>query len=351
MGVFDRFCRLSPIGLDIGSRAVKAVQLARRGRSISFHAAALFPADCFDLSGETRKPRLDEVLSRRGFIGNEVVVAMPGEQLRTEWLELPPRDSGAPLEKIARTEMSRIAQWNDSAFEIASWDLPTTSRPGATAVMAVAARSTDVESLAEKLAANGLETVAVDAAGCALARCVAAQSRAHLVPVLDIGWNRVTIVLAFDGAPIYQRLLSDAGFGLLHSAVMNEANLNAEQAEYVLRQIGLEPAKTSDAPAAQQQLSRLRSVIERHFETAVEELEASVAYATHKHPSLAVDRVLLTGGGAEIAGLQAQLSQRLSAKVELLAPTRCATAPAHASELANSPAMALATGLAMHESD
>src|SRR4051794_17457208 len=113
---FSRFTggAYGPIGLDIGSRWVKAVQLAGRGESRSLHAAAVLPTPVVpsvkDPVAEaemlqTIAARLSSQLVRQGFHGRDVVVAAPAHRLEADLLELPPRGSGAPLDDLARVEI------------------------------------------------------------------------------------------------------------------------------------------------------------------------------------------------------------------------------------------------------
>src|SRR5437773_9923003 len=103
--------RLSPIGLDLGSRQVKAVQLSRGpdggwvlSASATFPRAQANTASTIDVS-EAR--RIADVLFRRGFVGNELALAVPDDKLLTANLELPPRSNEIPLDEIARGEFAR----------------------------------------------------------------------------------------------------------------------------------------------------------------------------------------------------------------------------------------------------
>ena len=117
--------RFGYIGLDIGSRHIKAVQVARGKSQPRIEAAAVIPfvspepaldADCVR--------RLRDVLARQGFRGNQVVIVAPANKLHVEMLDLPPRHSGAPVDQLARAEMMRLGKLEANAFEMATWDLP-----------------------------------------------------------------------------------------------------------------------------------------------------------------------------------------------------------------------------------
>jgi Tfp pilus assembly PilM family ATPase len=50
-------------------------------------------------------------------------------------------------------------------------------------------------------------------------------------------------------------------------------------------------------------------------------VQASIAYAAHRYPSLNVAGVMLSGGGAQIAGVASYLSADWSVPVRVAAPT------------------------------
>src|SRR4051812_6851272 len=107
----------SPIGIDVGRRAIKAVQLERvkgsgaatgasQATSLAawrIAAAAILPrpesADRIPSVAEVRQ--LADALERKSFTGSDVVLAAP-EGLLCSVLELPPLPPNAPVLDIAR---------------------------------------------------------------------------------------------------------------------------------------------------------------------------------------------------------------------------------------------------------
>src|SRR5438132_1690698 len=89
--------RCSPIGLDVGSRQVNAVQLRRAGEGWTLFAAASLSRAAPDASPADEARRIASFLERRGFKRNEIVLALPSEQLLSMSLELPPRTPQMPF--------------------------------------------------------------------------------------------------------------------------------------------------------------------------------------------------------------------------------------------------------------
>src|SRR5437773_982313 len=96
----------SPIGIDLGAHSIKVVQLRACGDGRwRMHALARLPRATPGAAVQTEEiARLAATLDRAGFTGTRAVLAVPGADLMTGMLELPPRAPGMPFEQIARME-------------------------------------------------------------------------------------------------------------------------------------------------------------------------------------------------------------------------------------------------------
>ncbi|WP_428937609.1 pilus assembly protein PilM [Fontivita pretiosa] len=342
-----------PIGVDLGSHSVKAVQLAPAGEGRwRVHAAARLPLPVPNHPFDVHTVRnLRDVFERHGFVGHDLVVAAPARHLLSDVLEVPPPQSGAPIGQIARAELARNAKIDDDAFELAWWDLPAPSRGGAganTSVMAVALRHDRADELLDPFEQEDFRVVAIDPQAMALARACRLHSEhtpGSVSAILDIGFGSVLLVLVRDECVIYQRRLPDAATGMLVRWLADQFSLADDEAQYVLEQIGISvPSAAELAPPAQ--ASRVRDLVQRHLEQMIVELEQAFGYVAHRYADTSVGRLLVCGGGATIAGLVAYLQNRLGLPVQPLSPkdlVECTDAAP-----GNSPAMTMATGLALY---
>ncbi|HWP40015.1 MAG TPA: pilus assembly protein PilM, partial [Tepidisphaeraceae bacterium] len=341
-----------PIGVDLGSHSVKAVQLAPAGEGRwRVHAAARLPLPVPNHPFDVHTVRnLREVFERHGFVGQDLVVAAPAQHLLADVLEVPPPESGAPIGQITRAELARNAKIDD-AFELAWWDLPAPSRGGAGAnatVMAVALRHDRAVELLDPFEQENLRVVAIDPQAMALARACRLHPD-HTVgsasAILDIGFASVLLVLVRDDCVIYQRRLPDAAMGMLLRWLAEQFSLADDEAQYVLERIGISPASVAElAPPAQ--ASRVRDLVQRHLEQMIVELEQAFGYVGHRYADTSVGRLLVCGGGATIAGIVPYLQSRLGLPVQPLAPRDLVECSGVAA--CDSPGMTMATGLALY---
>ncbi|MEX2670999.1 MAG: pilus assembly protein PilM [Phycisphaeraceae bacterium] len=357
MGWFSRK-RLSPIGLDVGSRAVKAVQLAGEPGAWRVAAATLIPreegaagADGAGLNGlmEGGVARIGQVLSRQGFVGDELVLAVPGETLRGGMIELPRRDSGAPLEQIARMETATLHRLTPGSFELAWAELPAGSRQHDLTRATVAACPHDeAEAMLDAFAEHGMEVVVLDVAASALARLadVAEESQQHVLVVMDLGQTAATLMLIYRGCVIYERRLPESGFGALADRMMQEFALEAGVARYLLEDVGL----TDDPDHPDAMPTPMRAMVTQHLEDLARELNVSLSYAKHQYGDVAVGPVMLVGGAAKMLGLAEALTLHVPDRATVLTPGHRAAVAEPLLGAGHDPAFSLATALAMHES-
>lgn len=300
----------SPIGVDIGTASIKAAQLHRGAGGWELRRAVnLSRAPESKHFTATEATLLADVLERQGFRGKEVVLAAPGAALMVDVLDLPPRDSGAPIDQLAAEEVARSHKLEPNTFCISVWDLPVGQRGSAGAsAMSVALRHTDAETLLNPLEETGLTVTAIDSPAAALARVsrVGTPASAGIRAILDIGFSAATLMLAAGEGVIYQRRMTDAGLSALVASLLSEMHIGGEDSLHVLRELGVAETITH-GPAA----SRVRGMVLRHLESLTGEIEAGLQYAKHRHPGIPFEELLLAGGGAAIRGADALLASRL----------------------------------------
>ena len=334
----------SPIGVDVGERYIKAVQFSRNGGKWQISAAAGLKRNSQDpgiTGAEVR--RLREKLSESGFRGNRLVLAVPNEKLLTGIMELPPVDSGAPIEMLARSELARMHQCDAQSFEMASWQLPAPARAANTTfMMGAACTHADADSLLDCFEAEGFRVERLEIQSQAMARACGPLLNASmgLAGILDLGWTAPRLVLLYNGVVIYQRKLPKSAYGAMVENLASELSLDVAQAEKML----------SDTNQAHPHTQTVGDCLDRYVAGIIEEMTIPLSYVSNQYPDAASDRLLLVGGGARLDGLAESLAEAMDWPV-------CA---ARMAELADGPesldrdygsTLVVAAGLAWAEED
>lgn len=345
----------SPIGLAIGARHIHAVQLCRGRRDETPRlavAAGFRRAEPGASVSVSELERVRDALDRQGFVGAGVVLVAPGDRIIGGVLDVPPRSSGAPLDQIVRNELARGNRVEASQIECGWWELPPGVRETeGCQVIALACRHEDSLALLEPCTAAGLDVVAIDAPGPALARAVRAKvaGQSGLSGVLEVGAESALLVVLRGGTIVYERLLAEGGTQNTVALLVRKLAVDEQTAEFLLGRVGVDGSDVELADEAEL-VAEARAVIAESADQLASEVHASAAYAGRRYAE-DMQRLLLIGTGAAVPGLGDRIARRLEVPASLatlgdLYPTR---ENARTSALWSSPAAILAAGLAMHE--
>lgn len=305
---------LTPIGLDIGDRRVKAVQLrhARTGPEPAAWATFLRTRPGEPLDAE-EAGEIATVLARRGMVGRRVVLAAPADALRHAVVELPAHAAPDAVAAIAAAQTARVHGLKPGGFEVAGHGLPAAAAvrgQQSRRAMVYALDHDAAERVLDAVSAAGLDPVAMDADERSLARAVAAQADTPVV--VDLAWMSARIIVTRQGQVVYQRRLSEAGMSAVH--------------EPLRQRLGLDDAALANALDAGDDARGIaafplagRGALRKHIDMLTGEVQASIDYVRREFPDLAVDALILTGGGSTAPGLVDAL-----ASATRLEPTRFA---------------------------
>ena len=342
---------MGAIGLDVGSRWVKAVQIERARSSRRIVAAASLPRTRPGTAmDEGEAARVMKALWRQGFSGMRVVLAVPPEKLLSGVMELPARASGVPLDEIARQELARSNRCEAGQIEMAWWELPGGARAAeGTHVMAVGCRHGDANALMDQFEAAGAEVVALDVQSPALARaCGPLLGTAQtLGAVVELGWNATQVLVLRGSVVVYERSMKEHGLGPLQASIQAKLGVEADVVRAVVEKIG---CGSASAPEYEdwEPADRARSLVSGHAEGIAEEVKLSLAYAERRFGS-APERVLVTGGGSLVPGMTERLRAGTGARTDRVNAAELHPAAPEVEKLCGEAPLAVALGLAMHE--
>jgi type IV pilus assembly protein PilM len=339
----------APIGLDIGSSAIKAVQLTQSGQGLRVAAFATEPlprgavtaggvADSATVSSAIRR-----LLERERLASPAVVVALPGQSAVVKRITLPamtPRELdeaiGWEAEQHIPFPLSDV-HLHYETVGLAGRDAPTMD------VLLVAARRDSIAALARVVADAGRTACIIDVAALALQNAYAANragGRGATVALLDIGASATTIAIVVDRQPAFVRHVSLGGHACTE-ALQEALQLPLEAAERVKIR-----GEAGDAN---------RAVVESAFHGTIDallhEIQKTLEFFRSAAGGSAVDRLFVCGGGSLLAGLLDRLRQQLDIRTIPLDPFRLlgGAAAADAAGHWHRRVAAVAVGLALRQ--
>lgn len=327
------FTTPSPIGVDIGSKQIKAAQVIG-GKLI---AAVTFPRTSAGSLPETfEMETLAKALGQDPFRGRSVVLAVPGERLLSGIMEMPPRSSGAPIDQLARQELARRNNSAVATLEVACWDLPSPARASnRTYVMAVGCAQGDSEGLLDLAESNGLDVVAMDVHAAATGRACEKllADVGGTGAILDIGHARASLVLLHHGTLVYERSLPKCGMAVVSTPAVTGSLEHAPGAVEHNEQAA--PVSPSPQDWA------------RHMDRIAGEMRIPLSYMASQYPDAPVRRILVIGGGAAESGLAESLASKLDVEVRVVGPSQLCPIAGHLRTIVG-PSLITAMGLSQY---
>lgn len=329
------------VGIDLEGSAMRAVQASRIAGGVRVDAAAevVRPDPSVPIGDEDLELLMD-VLDRLDVSRTGWVVGVPSRQLFSEVLEMPPRESGAPIDALAKMEVARIRHRDPESFELASWDLPSPVRAGdATHMLAVGCDHDQAAGVLDLIEAHGAGVQALDVRSCALARALGSHAVGGVTGVVELGWDVTRLVAMLGDVVLYERLVEEAGLGRVREELIRLMDVDDEIADFLIAGGGAEEGLADDCG----------SILENVWDAAVDEINTSLSYAEHRYADAELRRLVLIGAGAHLPRATSMLHEALSFEPGVVTMGDLADCDRVDPALATSPAMVAALGFAMWE--
>ncbi|MGQ9505176.1 MAG: pilus assembly protein PilM [Thermogutta sp.] len=344
---FSVFRRLSPIGLDIGPRSLRAVQL-NGDRSCVVHAMELEITTGGD-------PRADSVaaiagsvrtiLREGGFRGGNVVLSIGHPDLLVQNIRI----NDSPENLLASTvleEMASRANINPETVEIRWIDAGVILQGEAQRreVVLLTCRKATVTERIQLANHAGVRLVALDAEPAALARAVLRQYRrqtdqSRTVLFIRIGQRNTLVFIMRGGHPLFAKYLPFGGDDL-DQALVRQFQIPLESA-LVLRQGYGERRRDQRDPEI---VKTVQECLQPLWNSWLEEIARCARYYQVTFRGQPIERVIISGSEAT-SELQERLERFFDLPIEILDPFRAIRC---AAEIDMSPQWDLAIGLALY---
>jgi type IV pilus assembly protein PilM len=313
----------SLVGLDIGSSSVKAVELSRRGRGKEFELSHLgvapMPAEAIVqgafLNSSAIVEAIREAFEKAKIRTKNVAAAVCGHSVIVKKVSLPAmtRDE---LDEQIRWEAEQYIPFDVNEVNLDFQILPTGGGEGQMEVLLVAAKKDLVDDYVQVIREAGLVPAAIDVAAFAVENAFEANYDVRpdeVVALVNIGAQVVNINIIVNGAPAFTRDITTAG-NQYTEEIQKSLSISFEEAERI--KLGGRGSKSSQEVVPQEVEQAMRSVTE----TVIGEISRSLDFFSATSADSRIERIVLCGGGASVAGLQAAFQQRAGAKVEVMDP-------------------------------
>ncbi|TFC87996.1 type IV pilus assembly protein PilM [Cryobacterium sinapicolor] len=342
----------SVVGIDIGSAALRAVELADPAKAkptlLRYFEVPL--PDGAVSRGEVLEPNtvagaLKLLWSQGGFKSKDVVLGMGNQRVLARDLTVPKMS----LNRIRESLPFEVQDMLPVPVADALLDFyPISESTGQNGLVVngllIAAVKEAVLGNVKAAQLAGLTTVDVDLIPFALSRVLVTRPQiTGTVALLDLGGNTSSVVIIKDGVPQFVRIIPTGGDDLTE-ALRNGLEVDAVQAESIKRTRGL---ATGAVPSADQPAIEIIYQVTSELLTS---LRNTINYYGNTRPADQVQRIVLTGGGSLLNGFAAALAELTRLDVSMADPFSTVSLARSVDEKAlrgSSSAFTVALGLAL----
>jgi len=318
--------RFSPIGIDIGSRSVKLVQLTADYSRLVEATRWDFPASFDRASDEERSEQMAEALERvrRGhrFRGRDAVVCLNKSHLFLQNLRLP-RRSGDELDATVQEETGRRLPFPADEAEIRFLDAGEVRQSDSPVreLIVTACHRPVLHGLLDLVKGCGFHPVAVDIEPAAIVRSYSLQfrrdeDRDRRVMFVHVGYSNSVVIIAHGDHILFVKYIDSAG-KQMDDAVASRLRMAAGEASALRRHNGDRRRELQDPEVSRGITHAVRPIVER----LANEISLCSRYHSVTFRGQPICRMVL-GGGEASDGLSESLQGRLNVPCLLSEPLR-----------------------------
>jgi type IV pilus assembly protein PilM len=310
------------VGLDIGSSAVKAVELRPAGKGFKVAAFGIEPVppdsivDGAIIDGGAVADAIKRLFSNKAFKTKEVAASLSGNAVIVKKITLP---------VMTDSELAESIYWEAEQyipFDIADVNLdyqildPGTGSDskGTMDVLLVAAKKEKIADYTGVIAQAGRIPTVVDVDAFALQNAYEANyglDAGSVVVLLNAGASAININILSGDQSLFTRDISMGG-NAYTEAVQKELNLPFDRAELAKKGHPVEGITFDD----------VRPVLHAMTENVLLEIQKTFDFFKATASTDRIDRILLSGGASLIDGFSEAVAERLNAPVETFDPFR-----------------------------
>lgn len=307
-GVSDFF------GLDIGTKAVRVVQLQGSGPVKTLVKYGYIPIDNKLSVSESKADQQKLTDSIRSLVDQarittkNVVVGLPSARVFTAVVD---------FDKLAPGELSKTIKYqaesliptafNESTLDWAAiGDSPVDKNK--TEVLLSSVANSFVEPRLDLLEAIGLNVIAFEADNLALTRALLAPEATTPQIVLDIGNLNTDLVIVMNGAPRLTRAIP-TGFDAIIKSAMQNLSTEQAQAEQFVTKFGLSKDKLE---------GQVHQAIIGTVDLLMNEIDKSIKFFQNRYgDNVKIDRLIVTGAASILPEFPLYIANKFGISVEI----------------------------------
>jgi type IV pilus assembly protein PilM len=301
------------IGLDIGSSAIRVVQLRGSGKlkALERYGMAPIPVNIVASDAKADQQKLakaiKDLLTQTGISTKNVAVGLPSGKVFTVVVD---------MDKLGQAELAKSIKFQaDSliptpvADSKLDWVLLGDSPVGKEKVEVLLSSVLNefVETRLEMLETIGLNVIAFEPDSLALARSIIPPDVAAPQMIIDMGHRTTDLVVVMNGAPRLIRSIPTGVEAIIKSAMQN-LNIDEKQAQQFVFKFGLSRDKLE---------GQIYNGIINTVDQLTTDIEKSIKFFITRYPNTHIERIIVTGGASALPEFPLHIANKFGINVEI----------------------------------
>lgn len=300
-------------GLDIGSTAIRLVQLHGAGSAKTLVRYAYVPVEGKITQSDSKADHqkvaqaVRNLVSKAGVTTKNVAVNLPSQRVFTTVVD---------IDKLSNSELSKSIQYqadsliptpiNESKIDWkAIGDSPAS--PNKVEVLLSSVTNNYIEERLDMLEAVGLNAIAFEPDSLALARALVPGDTIQPQLLLDIGHSATDLLIVMNGAPRLARAIPTGMEAIVRAAAQN-LNIDEAQAQQFVTKFGLSEDKLE---------GQIHHSIIGTVDLLMGEIGKSIKFFQTRYPDRKLERAVVTGGASVLPELPLYMANKFGVNVEI----------------------------------
>ncbi|HUC94561.1 MAG TPA: type IV pilus assembly protein PilM [Candidatus Saccharimonadales bacterium] len=299
------------VGIDIGSKTIKIVEIEKEGAGYSLGASGIvgYSGITIDKMGDEKEmASLGQIIKKlhaeAGVTSKDVAISIPEALVFTRTIKFP---------LLTDSEIASAVKWeaeqyipipiSDAIVQHTILARNEKSSPPEVLVLLVAAPKAVVEKYIRVVQFAGLNVIAVETELIALARSLAPPDRTVLL--VDLGATSTNIAVSKMGLLSFSRSIPIAGEAFTR-AVSQGLGVTAEQAEEYKKTYGL---------TTNQLEGKVKGVLDPVLRLVVDEIKKAISYYLSDEKGESPSSLIITGGTSAVPEIVTDLTKLIGVEV------------------------------------
>jgi type IV pilus assembly protein PilM len=335
------------VGIDIGSRTIKIVELEKEGNAFSLKSSGIvgYSGTTLDkMTDEKEMGALAQIIKKlfaeARASSKDVAISLPEPLVFTRTIKFP---------LLTDSEIASAVKWeseqyipipvSEAVIQHTILSRNEKASPPEVLVLLVAAPKTVVEKYVKVVQLAGLNPIAVETELIAITRSLAPPDKTVLL--VDLGATSTNIAISKSGLLSFSRSVPIAGEAFTR-AIIQGLGVSAQQAEEYKKTYGLTAAQLE---------GKIKGVLDPVLKLVVDEIKKAVSYYLTEEKGESPSSLIVTGGTSGMPEIISVLSSLLGLEISVGNPFgKVKMDPETLKKLAPySPLYGVAVGLAMRD--